>query len=77
MVAGFRLIQADRARVEEVARLRALSELIGNLPFVAEGFVRRPDLFDRIQAAFASIPLKHLHFCKDDSYWDAIREAGL
>jgi len=77
VVAGFRLIQADRARVEEVTRLRALSELIGNLPFVAEGFVRRPDLFDRIQAAFASIPLKHLHFCKDDSYWDAIREAGL
>lgn len=76
LVAGFRLVQAAQARVEPVARVRALAELIGNLPFVAEGFVRRPDLFDKIQRSFASIPLMHLHFRKDDSYWDAIREAG-
>jgi hypothetical protein len=76
LVAGFRLIQADVARVEQVQRLRAMSELVGNLPFVAEGFGRRPDLFARLQGAFDSIPLMHLHFRKDDSYWDAIRQAG-
>jgi len=76
VVAGFRLVQAGAARVENVERLRALSELIGNLPFVAEGFVRRPDLFGKIERSFESVPLMHLHFCKDDSYWDAIREAG-
>ena len=77
LVAGFRLIQADAARVEPVDRLRAMSELVGNLPFVAEGFGRRPDLFGKIQGSFDSIPLMHLHFRKDDSYWDAIHEAGL
>lgn len=76
LAAGFRLVQADHARVEKIERIRALSELIGNLPFVAEGFVRRPDLFAKIERSFASVPLMHLHFLKDDSYWDAIREAG-
>jgi len=77
LVAGFRLVQAETARVEKVKRIRALSELIGNLPFVAEGFVCRPDLFGKIEHCFESVPLMHLHFVKDDSYWDAIGEAGL
>ncbi len=77
LVAGFRLIQSAEARVEPVERIRALSELIGNLPFVAEGFARRPDLFAKIQQSFGDLPLSHLHFRKDDTYWDAIRAAGL
>jgi hypothetical protein len=74
--AGFRLIKAERAAVREVPRVRAMAELVGNLPFVAEAFGERPDLFERIDQAFAPIPLAHLHFRKDDSYWDAIRDAG-
>ena len=77
VVAGFRLVQDEVASVERVPRVRALSELVANLPFVAEGFARRPDLFDEIQRTFDSVPLMHLHFRKDDTYWDAIREAGL
>lgn len=77
LVAGFRLVQDREVSVRPVDRLRAMAELIGNLPFVAEGFVRRPDLFDTIQRGFESVPLMHLHFRKDDSYWDAIRGAGL
>jgi hypothetical protein len=77
LVAGFRIVKARRAEVRPVPRLRALSELVGNLPFVAEAFGRRPDLFEKLQAAFGSLPLAHLHFCKDDSYWNAIEEAGL
>jgi len=77
LAAGFRLIQAPRAAVMPVARARAMSELVGNLPFVAEAFGTRPDLFDRVVSAFSAIPLCHLHFRKDDSYWDAIESAGL
>ena len=78
LAAGFRLVQATESRVEEVSRVRALSELIGNLPFVAEGFVKRPDLFDKVQRGFAQLPLRHLHFSnQDDGYWDAIRDAAL
>jgi len=77
LVAGFRLVQDREVSVRPVNRLRAMAELIGNLPFVAEGFGQRPDLFDTIQHAFEPVPLMHLHFRKDDSYWDAIRDAGL
>jgi hypothetical protein len=77
LVAGFRLVQDREVSVRPVNRLRAMSELIGNLPFVAEGFGQRPDLFDTVQRGFESVPLMHLHFRKDDSYWDAIRDAGL
>jgi hypothetical protein len=77
LAAGFRLVQADRAAVKPVARARALGELVGNLPFVAEAFAARPDLFDGVASAFAAVPLAHLHFRKDDSYWDAIESAQL
>jgi hypothetical protein len=74
--AGFRLIQAARASVEQVGRPRALSELVGNLPFVAEAFHARPDLFGLVQQTFSGVPLAHLHFAMDDAYWDAIAAAG-
>jgi hypothetical protein len=74
--AGFRLIQAERAEVRAVPRVRALAELVGNLPFVAESFQARPDLFASVQRSLDGIALAHLHFTKDDSYWDAIAAAG-
>jgi hypothetical protein len=79
LAAGFRLVQAHEGEVEvrSVARMRALSELVGNLPFVAEAFGQRPDLFERVERAFRDVPLGHLLFRKDDSYWDAIERAGL
>jgi hypothetical protein len=76
MAAGFRLIQAEVAAVHAVPRVRAMAELVGNLPFVAEAFPDRPDLFEQVRNNFASVPLGHLHFRKDDSYWDAIENAG-
>jgi hypothetical protein len=74
--AGFRLIQAPSAEVRPVARVRALAELVGNLPFVAEAFAARPDLFAGVERAFSQVPLAHLAFRKDDSFWDAIDAAG-
>jgi hypothetical protein len=76
LAAGFRLIQSPTAEVKKVDRLRAYSELIGNLPFVAEAFSDRTDIFADTMAGFAQLPLAHLHFRKDDSYWDAIHDAG-
>lgn len=77
LAAGFRLIKAPEARVAKVPRSVAFSGLVANLPFVAESFSDRPDLFDSIQRGFAAIPLAHLEFRKDDSYWDAIEAADL
>lgn len=77
LAAGFRLVQAPTAEVRPVARIRALAELTANLPFVADSLGTRPDVFERLRVAIAPVPLAHLHFRKDDSYWDAIARAGL
>jgi hypothetical protein len=77
LAAGFRIVKADRAEVRQAPPLVAFGQLVGNLTFVAEAFGERPDLFASIEEAFAGTPLLHLHFRKDDSYWDAIDAAGL
>ena len=77
LVAGFRIVKAAAAEVRPVPRALGFGQLVGNLTFVAEAFSERPDLFASIEAAFAGVPLFHLHFKKDDSYWDAIETAGL
>ena len=77
LAAGFRIIKDTRADVRPVARSRAMAELVGNLPFVAEAFSKRPDLFASVHRAFSRIALAHLHFARDDTYWDAIERAEL
>ena len=67
LVAGFRLVQAEAAAVHEVGRVRVFGELVGNFPFVAEAYAERPELFGSMEEAFRDIPLRHLHFRKDDS----------
>jgi hypothetical protein len=77
LAAGFRLVKADVAKVCSVPRSVAMAELVGSLPFVAEFFSRRSDLFERLEQSFSGLPLARLNFRKDDSYWDAIADAGL
>lgn len=72
LVAGFRIVKATEARVAPVPRVRSFTELVANLPFVVDALDRRPELFARFEATFRDLPLAHLHFRKDDSYWDAI-----
>jgi hypothetical protein len=77
LAAAFRLVKGERAEVVSVPRIVAFGQLVGNLAFLAEAFDARPDLFAAVERAFAEVPLRHLRFRKDDSYWDAIAEAGL
>jgi hypothetical protein len=76
LAAGFRLVKAEIARVVAAPRVVLLGQLVGNLTVVAEAFDRRPDLFASVERAFSNVPLAHLHFTKDESYWDAIASAG-
>lgn len=75
--AGFRLVQAKAARVSEVPRAVAFSGLVANLPFVVDALDARPEVLERVRAAFGRVPLHHLEFRRDDDFWDAIGEAGL
>ena len=74
--AGYRLVQAAQAEVRPVSRVVAFAQLVGNLPFVAEAYRVRPDLFERVRDAFRDLPLAELAFRPDDSFWDAIDAAG-
>ena len=77
LAAAFRIVKAPQAAVRPARRAVVFGQLVGNLAFVAEAFGTRPDLFERVEHAFAGVPLHHLEFRKDDSYWDAIDAAGL
>jgi len=77
LAAGFRLVKDTRAAVETVPRAVALAGLIANLPFVVDSLPSRPELFEHIERVFEDLPLFHLHFAKDDTFWDAIETAGL
>jgi hypothetical protein len=74
--AGFRLVQAAVAEVRKVERVKVFAALLGNLPFVIDSLGVRPELFAQFERTFADLPLAHLHFTLDESYWDAIRDAG-
>ncbi|HUC42531.1 MAG TPA: hypothetical protein VMR65_00705 [Candidatus Sulfotelmatobacter sp.] len=77
LAAAFRIVKAREASVEPAARAVVFGQLVGNLTFVAEAFATRPDLFASMERAFQPVPLAHLRFRKDDSYWEAIDAAGL
>ena len=77
LATGFRIVKAPLAEVLAVPRVRAFAELVANLPFLVDMLPEKPELFERFERTFASLPLYHLRFCKDDSYWDAIDRAGL
>ena len=77
LAAAFRILKGPVAEVRDAPRAIVFGQLVGNLTFVAEAFGARSDLFASIEAAFANVPLRHLVFRKDDSYWDAIDAARL
>jgi len=77
LAAAFRIVKAERAEVRTLPRAVLMAGLVGNLPFVAEALGARPDLWEGIEEAFATVPLASLQFRKDDSYWAAIEAAGL
>ena len=51
------------------------ADLLGNLPFVVDQLAARPDLIDLIRARSKSVPLRYLHFRKDESIWRAVDAA--
>ena len=77
LVHGFRIVKDTVAAVRSVPRVRAFAELVANLPFLVDSFPSQPALFARFEDVFAPLPLSHLHFRKDDTYWEAIEAAGL
>jgi hypothetical protein len=52
----------------------AAAELVANCPIVNDQPALLPDLIDRCRDIAAEIPVRRLHFRKDDGFWDVIPE---
>lgn len=70
--ACFRLVKAERSEIVDASRLAVYAALVGNFPFVADSFNRRPDLMDRMEGSFRDVPMRNLHFARDATFWDEI-----
>ncbi|MGD8374968.1 MAG: hypothetical protein PVF68_02405 [Acidobacteriota bacterium] len=75
-IAGFyRLIQDRTVRLERLETARAVSELMGSLPFVTERPQNGPVVLEALGRAIDAVPAYRLHFRKDASFWDAVLAA--
>ncbi len=75
-VPGWEMIDGKLHRSFKFENFSRAFGFMTSLALVAEAFDSRPDLFEQTLRVFSSLPLAHLQFSKDDSYWDAIESAG-
>ncbi len=72
-VAGiYKLVQDTVVFAEPMGRAAAAAELAANCPVVNDQPALLPALIDRCATIAAAIPVRRLHFRKDDAFWDVI-----
>lgn len=77
VVGVYRLVKDDRAFVEKRAAAVAFSDFVANLTFVVGELGHQPRAWEAIEAAFAKLNVRYLHFRKDSSFWEAIAAEGM
>jgi len=72
-IAGFyRLVQDTEVRLVPLERARAVSEVVGSLPFVTDRAENSIRILDAVGRAVQGAPTFRLHFRKDASFWAAV-----
>jgi hypothetical protein len=72
-VAGiYKLVQDRAIYVEPMRPAVAAAELVANCPIVNDQPALLPDLIGRCREIAGVIPVRRLHFRKDDAFWDVI-----
>jgi hypothetical protein len=72
-VAGiYKLVQDPSVYVEPMRPAVAAAELVANCPIVNDQPALLPVLIDRCREMASAIPMRRLHFRKDDAFWDII-----
>lgn len=72
----FRLVQDKDVYLKKMSKSRALAELAGSVPVIPLSGRLLPPLLERLAGLANAIPIYHLHFLPDDSFWEVIRESG-
>lgn len=69
----YRLVQDRQVYLEEATTAAAAAELVANCP-VVNGIVEwMPDLLGRCMQLAQVVPVRRLHFRKDDTFWALLR----
>jgi hypothetical protein len=72
-IAGvYRILKAERERVDECPAREALAILLASCPFVVDHLATRPEILDRLGAFQASHPLAYLHFTLQGDFWSVL-----
>ncbi|HZY40663.1 MAG TPA: hypothetical protein VFF59_01550, partial [Anaerolineae bacterium] len=69
---AYRLIQDRRVYVEDLPPALAVAEIVASCPIVCADPARTFDLLTRARQLIASVPVRHLHFLPDDSFWKVV-----
>lgn len=70
--AMWRLVQDTRVFAEPMGAGQALAELVSNVPVLSTDAARSPALLLRCQHLWNALPVRRLHFLRDDSFWRVV-----
>jgi hypothetical protein len=72
-IAGvYRILKAERDRLQECPSREALAILLANCPFVVDQLAQRPEILDRLGSFQAAHPLTYLHFSLQGDFWSVL-----
>jgi len=72
-IAGvYRILQAERNRLQECPAREALAILLAGCPFVVDQLATRPEVLDRLSSFQATHPLAYLHFTLRGDFWSVL-----
>ncbi len=69
---AYRLIQDRRVYVEDLPPALAVAEIVASCPIVCADPARTSDLLTRAGQLHAAVPIRHLHFLPDNSFWNVV-----
>ncbi len=69
---AYRLIQDRRVYVEDLPFAIAVAEIVASSPVVCADPARTLDLLTRARQLHTAVPVRHLHFLPDDSFWNVV-----
>ncbi len=69
---AYRLIQDRRVYVEDLPPALAVAEIVASCPIVCADPARTVDLLTRAGQLHAVVPIRHLHFLPDNSFWNVV-----
>ena len=69
----YQLVQDKQVALERIAPGIALAEFLANVPVVNADPGRAEELLERCQAVVTSVPVYHLHFLPDSTFWNVLK----